>query len=65
MKCPIDGGTVNWDAGLDFYVCLACREMLTPDELVTRATRRTRRAYVKSNHPTASRAWLRENGYAR
>lgn len=63
MRCPICNGRVEAEKVDEFYVCEGCREMLAPSELVKRATPRTRRAYIKRNHPTASRAWLRENGY--
>lgn len=64
MKCPIDGGAAFWLESVGYYVCQTCQEMLSASELVPRSTRRTRRAYVKITHPTASRAWLQANGYA-
>lgn len=46
--CPLDGGSPSETLG-DFLVCVTCREVLRPDELVNRATRRTRRRYERTN----------------
>lgn len=45
-KCPLCGSRAPKSTDVPFHVCEGCCEMLTPVELVTRSTRRTRRNYT-------------------
>lgn len=64
MNCPLCGGAAPLNEVLGYHVCTRCQEMLSADELVRHATRRTRRAYGKKTYPNAPLSWRRENGYA-
>lgn len=46
--CPLDGGATHAEASLPgFLVCDTCAEILAPAETVWRATRRTKRRYLR------------------
>lgn len=64
MNCPLCNGATEYFAALRWHVCRRCSEILTRDELVVAATRRTRREYGAKTYPNMPLARRREMGYA-
>ena len=52
-KCPLCGGSAIHEDGIadpNLLVCQECSEIIYRSELVTRATWRTRRTYLRNNN---------------